>query len=103
LLDPTGRPCIAGNIVSPGCISPAAKKILEQYVPVTPNNIFVSLNPQPSRNYSFMGRVDFLQSSKHNLYGHFYKDSYQQTNTTGYIKKFASRTLVDTTNYSITS
>lgn len=48
LLDPFGRPCIAGNIVSPGCISPASQKILDQYVPVTPNNIFVSLNPQPS-------------------------------------------------------
>src|SRR4051812_15709636 len=35
LLDPFGRPCIAGNIVSAGCISPASKQILDQYVPVT--------------------------------------------------------------------
>ena len=55
MLDLTGRPCIAGNIVSPSCISPAAKKILDQYVPVTANNIFVSFNPQPSSNYSYMG------------------------------------------------
>jgi hypothetical protein len=103
LLDITGRPCIAGNIVSPSCISPASKRILDQYVPVTANNIFVALNPQPSSNYSFMGRVDFLQSSKHNVYGHFYRDSYKQTNTSGYIKKFAAETNVDTTNYSVTS
>ena len=103
LLDITGRPCIAANIVSPSCISPVSKKILDQYVPVTPNNIFVSLNPQPSSNYSFMGRVDFLESREHNLYGHVYRDHYKQTNTTGYIVKFASETNVDTTNYSITS
>ena len=50
-----------------------------------------------------MGRVDFLQSRKHNLYGHFYRDHYQQSNTTGYIAKFTSKTQVDTTSYSITS
>ena len=103
LLDGAGRPCIAGNIVSPGCISPVSKAILEQYVPVTPNNIFVAYNPQPSSSYSFMGRVDFLQSRKHNLYGHFYRDHYQQSNTTGYVAKFTSKTQVDTTSYSITS
>src|ERR1044072_657880 len=65
MLDTTGRPCIAGNIVSPSCISPFSKKILDQYIPVTPNNIFVAYNPQPSSNYSLMGRVDFLQSRKH--------------------------------------
>ena len=100
MLDLAGRPCVAGNIVSPSCISPAAKKILDQYVPVTPNNTFVSFNPQPSSNYSYMARVDFLQSSKHNLYGHFYRDSYSLTSNTGYINKFTAKNSVDTTNYS---
>jgi hypothetical protein len=103
LLDAFGRPCIAGNIISPSCISPASKKILNDYVPVTPDNLFVALNPQPSSNYSFMSRVDFLQSRKHNVYGHFYRDSYRQTSTSGYIKRFQSDTHVDTTNYSVTS
>jgi len=103
LLDITGRPCIAGNIISPSCISPSAKSILDQYVPITPNNLFVAFNPQPSSNYSYMGRIDFLQSSKHNLYGHFYRDHYAQTASSGYINKFTANTAVDTTNYSITS
>src|SRR3954451_5669874 len=42
MLDITGRPCIAGNIVSPSCTSPAAKKILDQFVPLTATNSFVS-------------------------------------------------------------
>ena len=50
-----------------------------------------------------MARVDFLQSSKHNLYGHFYRDSYSLTSNTGYINKFTAKNSVDTTNYSITS
>ncbi len=101
--DSAGRPCLAGNVVSPTCISPAAKGILERFVPVSSTGVFVSQNPQSSGNYSYMGRFDFLQSPRHNLFGHFYRDSYRQKTTSGYIERFTGRTNVDTRSYSLTS
>jgi len=103
MVDVSGRPCIAGNVVSPGCISPAARGILERFVPVSPTGVFVSLNPQVNRNYSYMARIDFLQSRNHNLFGHVYRDSYRRQSTSGLIERFAGRTAVDTTSASITS
>ncbi len=43
LLDPvTGAPCVAGNKIAAGCLSPAAAKLLS-FVPITPNNTLVTL------------------------------------------------------------
>jgi hypothetical protein len=103
MLDAAGRPCVSGNVISPSCISPAAKGILERFVPLSPTGVFVSLNPQSSSNQSYMARIDFLQSSKHNLFGHFYQDSYDRQTTSGYIERFTGRTNVDTKSYSVTS
>ena len=104
MLDPSGRPCIAGNIVSPGCISPAAKTILDKFIPAPPSGIYFSVGPQPSGNYTWMTRVDLLQSRKHNLYGHFHRDSYNQTFTAGNIIPFTTGTrTVNNSNYSVTS
>ncbi len=103
LLDAAGRPCVVSNIVSPGCISPAARGILDRFIPVTPTGVFVSINPQSSNNHSYMGRFDFLQSRKHNLFGHFYRDSYRRQTTSGYIERFRGRTALDTRSYSVTS
>src|SRR6266540_6324520 len=62
MLDPAGRPCIAGNIVSPGCISPAAKTILDKFIPQSPTGLYFSYGPEPSGNYTYMTRIDFLKS-----------------------------------------
>ena len=87
----------------PSCISPAAKKILDAVRAGHADNSFVSLNPQPSSNYSYMSRVDFLQSSKHNLYGHFYRDSYSANKHHRVYQEVHVKNHVDTTNYSVTS
>jgi hypothetical protein len=76
VMDPTGRPCVAANVISPGCISPAAKKVLEQFVPRAPGGVLVVMRPTPRDNYTWMTRIDFLKSSNHNLYGHFFRDHY---------------------------
>ena len=88
MLDAGGRPCVAGNIVSPSCISPAARNILTQFIPVTPAGTYVSQTAQPSGNYSYMVRLDFLHSRKHKLYGHLFRDDYSQTFTAGNIQPF---------------
>ncbi|MBM3739691.1 MAG: hypothetical protein FJW39_28325 [Acidobacteria bacterium] len=104
MTDPTGRPCVAGNTVAPGCISKAAETILNRYIPRSPTGTYVSLLPTPSGNYSFLTRVDFLQSSKHTIFGHFHRDNYSQLFTAGNIQPFTTgdRT-VDNKNFSISS
>jgi len=74
--DPSGRPCVAGNVLSPGCISPAARKLLDQYVPRSPSGVVVVLRPTPRDNYNWLTRIDLIQSSKHNLFAHYYRDHY---------------------------
>jgi len=104
MTDASGRPCVAANIVAAGCISKAAENILSRYIPRSATGTFVSLLPTPSGNYSFMGRVDFLQSSKHNIFGHFHRDNYSQLFTAGNIQPFTTgdRT-VNNNNYSVSS
>ncbi len=104
MTDSAGRPCIAGNIVAPGCVSKAAQTILGKFIPQSPTGTFVSFSQRPSGNYSFMGRVDLLQSQKHTLFGHFHRDSYNQIFTAGDIQPFTTgdRT-VSNNNYSVSS
>ena len=104
LLDSTGRPCVNNNIISPSCIDPAAKTMLERFVPQSPTGSVVSMVPTPSGNYSTMGRVDYIRSSKLNLYGHYFVDNYQRTIDNGNIQPFVtgSRRVSDKA-YSISS
>ena len=104
LTDQTGRPCVAGNIVLTGCISRTAQTILDRFVPRSPTGTFVSFAQRPSGNYSFMGRVDFIQNARHNLFGHFHRDAYNQIFFGGNIQPFTSGDRqVANNNYSISS
>jgi hypothetical protein len=71
--DITGRPCVVGNMIAPGCISPVAKKLL-QFIPETPTGTLVSLGSSPLDGHLFMTRADWNQNSKHRLFGSFFYD-----------------------------
>ncbi len=88
LMDLQGFPCVQNNVISPSCMSPAAQNVLSQFIPTTPNNIFVAQNPEPSGSYSFMTRVDLLQSSNHTMFGHYFRDHYSRTFARGTIKPY---------------
>lgn len=104
ILDSTGRPCMAGNIISPGCISPVAKTLLDKYVPHSASGVVVALRPNPSNNYSFLTRIDVLQSAKHNLYGHFFRDHYDGVVLPGSFSEYADGSRhVDDYNGSLNS
>jgi len=79
--DSGGRACVGGNIISPSCISPAARRVMEQFVPLSPTGTIVQIRSEPSSNYSFMTRLDFLNSDKHTLFGHYFRDRYDRTFT----------------------
>ena len=98
-----GLPCVAGNIVAPGCISKAAQTILDQFIPRSRRPALRVVRRQPSGNYSFMGRVDFLQSRKHTLFGHFHRDP-TPIFTAGNIQPFTTGDRTSTSNnFSVTS
>ena len=79
LLDPvTGSPCVAGNRIAPGCISPAATKFLS-YVPQTANGTLVTLAASPVRGDMGMTRVDWNQSSRHRIFGSYFLDRNSHT------------------------
>jgi hypothetical protein len=75
LTDPgTGAPCVAGNVVSPGCISPVGVNLLK-YVPQSPTGTVVALAPSPILDNNGNVRVDWNQSSRNLIYGHYFQDN----------------------------
>jgi hypothetical protein len=104
LTDSAGRPCVQGKIILTGCLSPAAQNIQKQFVPVVPGNRVVSLIPTPADDYNYMGRIDYLQSTKHTINGHFYVDTYHAQFANGNIQPFETGARVSATReFSITS
>ena len=71
--DTSGNPCVAGNRIAPGCISPVAKNFLT-FVPQSSTGSVVSLAASPRDGDLWMVRFDWAQSSKHTLNGTYYDD-----------------------------
>ncbi len=104
LLDSAGLPCVDRNFISASCINPAAKTILDKFIPRSATGSVVSMTPTPRDNYNTMGRLDYLQSATHNLYGHWFVDHYEQTFTSGNIHPFMTGSrVVDNKDFSISS
>jgi hypothetical protein len=113
MLDSSGRPCVNNNIISPSCINPAAETILNKFVPHSSTGSVLSLVPTPSGNYSTMGRLDSIQGTKHNLYGHWFIDHYNQTFSggnalstalpSGTLNYMTGSRVVDDKDFSVTS
>jgi Carboxypeptidase regulatory-like domain len=73
LTDPTGRTCVANNIINPNCISPVAKNMLS-FVPQSASGAVVTLAPSPVNDSTFFGRIDANLSAKNTLFGHVFVD-----------------------------
>ncbi len=73
MTDINGNPCVTGNMISAGCISPVATKLL-QYIPQTSSGQVVSLASSPLTENLGEGRIDWNQSDKHHIFGHYYQD-----------------------------
>jgi hypothetical protein len=79
LTDAGGAPCVAGNRIAPGCISPVAKNLL-QYVPQSASGSVVSLAPNSLTEHLGMLRVDWNQSDRHHVFGHYYENRNNRSN-----------------------
>ena len=98
-----GAPCVSGNVIDPGCISPVAKNYLDQYIPRSATGTAVKLIPSPLDAYNFITRVDYTVSSKNTLFGHYFKDNYERISSPGNIDYVDESNVADVNNYGLTN
>jgi hypothetical protein len=99
--DSTGAPCISGNVVNQGCISPLAKSLLP-FIPVSPTGTFTLLDPQPQNGDMVILRGDWNQSAKNVVSAHLFLDKNKLTrpllaggNIPGYLDRFTKQQTTD--------
>lgn len=80
-IDAGGAPCVAGNVIRSGCISPMAKALLP-LIPQSPTGTVTTLSPAPQNGEMVMGRVDWNQSARNFVSGDFYLDRNRRTRPT---------------------
>jgi len=78
LKDPsTGTP-FPNNTIPVSHFDPAAAKLLSNYIPVSTDPCGLILYGQPSNNpdWQIIGRMDWVASEKHSMYGRYYNYNY---------------------------
>src|SRR4029077_1549401 len=67
-----------GNKIPTSRFDPAAVKLVTNYIPVSPDPCGLVLYGQPANNpdYQYIGKVDYVRSEKHSLYGRYYLYNY---------------------------
>jgi len=98
--DASGNPCVTGNVIAPGCISPVAKNFLK-YIPESPSGSVVSQAASPRRGDMWMARMDWMQNEKHSLFGHYFFDRNNSTSpfAGGNIPGYIGENLIQHTNH----
>ena len=81
--DSSGAPCVSGNIIRAGCISPVSRGLLSTYVPASATGTVVTLTPAPRDHAVYMGRVDYHLSAANQLNGFFFADRSDSTSWPG--------------------
>jgi hypothetical protein len=78
LKDPLSGAPFPGNIIPQSRFDPAAVKLLSKYIPVSTDNCGLILYGQPANNpdWQVIGRVDYVRSDKHIVYGRYYNYNY---------------------------
>jgi outer membrane receptor protein involved in Fe transport len=108
-VDAGGNPCVQGNRIATGCISPVARNLLN-YIPQTASGQLNSLAYSPLDGNQYMFRVDYNQSTNHRIYGSFFSDKntrsspFSTGNIPGYIGesvKQNTRQLVISDTYTV--
>lgn len=74
ITDSNGAPCVANNIINPNCISPVAQNLLK-YIPTSPTGTVTSLAASPIQDNVGNIRIDWNQSAKNLVYGHYFQDN----------------------------
>lgn len=100
--DSTAAPCISGNIIRPGCISPVARTLLDQYVPRSPSGTVVTLFPSPRDHAVYMTRGDYHFSPQNTLNAHFFADRSDSVSGSGNLNYVNQSLFSDVNQFGIT-
>ena len=100
--DSSGAPCIAGNVIRTGCISPVARGLLDKYVPSSASGTIVTLTPAPRDHSVYMGRGDYYFSAKNQLNAHFFADRSSSTSWPGNLNYVQQQVFSDVNQLGIT-
>lgn len=78
LKDPTTNAPFPNSTIPVSRFDPAAAKLLSKYVPVSTDNCGTVLYGQPANNpdWQAIGRVDYVLSDKHSMYGRYFIYNY---------------------------
>ena len=99
--DSSGAPCIAGNIIRAGCISPVARGLLDTYVPASDSGTIVTLTPSPRDHAVYMGRGDYHFSSSNQLNAHFFADRSDSTSWPGNLNYVQQSVFSDVNQFGV--
>jgi Carboxypeptidase regulatory-like domain/TonB-dependent Receptor Plug Domain len=99
--DSTGAPCVAGNIIRAGCISPVSKGLLDAYVPASDSGTIVTLTPAPRDHAVYIGRGDYHFSSSNQLNAHFFADRSDSTSWPGNLNYVQQQVFSDVNQFGV--
>src|SRR5262245_40101890 len=99
--DSSGAPCVAGNIIRAGCLSPVSRDLLKLYVPTSASGTVVTLAPAPRDNAVYMVRGDYHFSSKNQLNGHFFADRSDSSSWPGNVNYVEQAVFSDVNQFAI--
>jgi hypothetical protein len=99
--DSTGAPCVAGNIIRAGCISPVATALLDRYVPRSASGTVVTLSPAPRDHAVYMGRGDYHVSDSNQLTAHFFADRSDSSSWPGNINYVQQAVFSDVNQFAV--
>src|SRR5687768_3004722 len=99
--DSSGAPCVANNMIAAGCISPVAKRLLDQYVPTSTSGTIVTLSPAPRNHAVYMGRGDYYFSRNNQLNAHFFADRSDQSSWPGNVNYVPQSVFSDVNQFGV--
>ncbi len=99
--DSSGAPCVAGNVISAGCISPVSRNLLQQYVPSSPSGTVVTLSPAPRDHAVYMARGDYHFSGRNQLNAHFFADRSDSSSWPGNVNYVQQTVFSDVNQFGV--
>src|SRR5687767_5619817 len=100
-VDSTGAPCIAGNVIRAGCLSPVSRSLLDQYVPASASGTVLALAPSPRDHAVYMARGDYHISGRNQLNAHFFADRSDSSSWPGNVNYLQQSVFSDVNQFAI--
>jgi hypothetical protein len=99
--DSSGAPCVSGNVIASGCISPVSRSLLQQYVPSSPSGTVVTLSPAPRDHAVYMARGDYHFSGRNQLNAHFFADRSDSSSWPGNVNYVQQAVFSDVNQFGV--